>query len=324
MQKEATSCKLEPFSNQMYDSAMLIKQNLVPPSKYALKSPDTMSPLGICVHNTANDAPAKNEIAFMVSNPAQTSYHFAVDDIEVWQGLPVNRHGWHAGDGKREGNLRYIGVEICYSRSGGERFDKAEENAAELIAQLLQDHNMDIKNVKKHQDFSGKYCPARTLDLGWDRFLNKIKSKMGGEMPEKTITVNQSDWDRLLKASTLGDKLISGLGEKGNIADKNEGEVERLVNEFNRTKQDKQNAQDEVKKVRQEMNEFPQKLADAELQGFNRGYQKGLSENPGTVTPVEPSKPTYPNPDPDKLYIERVIANESGVVVGYEYSVLGG
>ena len=34
---------------------------------------------------------------------------------------------------------------------------------------------MHFCKVKKHQDWSGKYCPHRTLDLGWKRFLNKIE-----------------------------------------------------------------------------------------------------------------------------------------------------
>ena len=76
---------------------MQIKQNLVPNSKYSIKSPYSMDPVGICVHNTANDASAKNEIAYMVSNNNQTSFHIAVDDIEAWQGLPLDRNGWHAG-----------------------------------------------------------------------------------------------------------------------------------------------------------------------------------------------------------------------------------
>src|SRR5690606_16316442 len=57
-----------------------------------------------------------------------------------------------------------------------------EDNAAALIAQLLKERGWGVDRVKKHQDFSGKYCPHRTLDLGWDRFINKIKSKMGGSV----------------------------------------------------------------------------------------------------------------------------------------------
>ena len=33
-----------------------------------------------------------------------------------------------------------------------------------------------IEKVKKHQDFSNKYCPHRTLDKGWNGFIQMIKS----------------------------------------------------------------------------------------------------------------------------------------------------
>ena len=48
--------------------------------KYALKCPYEMNPTRIVVHNTANDASARNEIEFMQSNNKQTSFHYAVDD----------------------------------------------------------------------------------------------------------------------------------------------------------------------------------------------------------------------------------------------------
>ena len=51
-------------------------------------------------HNTANDATARNEISYMTNNDYETSFHYAVDDKEIVQGLPENRNGWHASDGK--------------------------------------------------------------------------------------------------------------------------------------------------------------------------------------------------------------------------------
>lgn len=158
---------------------MEIRTDQVPMDKYMLKCPYTMEPKYIVVHNTANDASAANEIAYMKRNDKSTSFHFAVDDKEAVQGIPVNRNAWHAGDGiNGEGNRRGIAVEICYSKSGGEKFYKSENNAAELIAKLMSDYNIDIKNIKKHQDFDGKYCPHRTLDLGWDRFLQKVSQNL--------------------------------------------------------------------------------------------------------------------------------------------------
>lgn len=40
-----------------------IKENLVPKDKYAIKCPYTRTPTRVVIHNTANDAPAANEIS---------------------------------------------------------------------------------------------------------------------------------------------------------------------------------------------------------------------------------------------------------------------
>lgn len=163
---------------------MEIKQNLVDKSKYNIKCPYSMQAEFIVVHNTANDASAKNEVAYMVRNDNTTSFHFAVDDKEVWQGIPLDRNAWHAGDGRNgKGNRKGIGIEICYSKSGGSKFSAAEKNAVKLIAQLLKERNWGVDKVKTHKDMSQKYCPHRTLDLGWDRFVNMIKTELGEATP---------------------------------------------------------------------------------------------------------------------------------------------
>ena len=144
--------------------ALEIVQMLCPSSKYSIKCPYKMTAQYITVHNTASDASAKNEISYMISNNNQVSYHYAVDDNRAVQGIPLDRNAWHAGDGNGKGNRASIGIEICYSKSGGARFIQAEKNAAYLIATLLKQRGWGIDRVKKHQDWSGKYCPHRTLD----------------------------------------------------------------------------------------------------------------------------------------------------------------
>lgn len=47
------------------------------------------------------------------------SFHFAVDEREAVQILPLAIHGWHAGDGRGPGNTESIGVEICRSQCRG-------------------------------------------------------------------------------------------------------------------------------------------------------------------------------------------------------------
>lgn len=155
---------------------MEIIKNLVDPSMYHIKCPYEMTPEFYVVHNTANDAPAVNEIAYMRRNDLYVSFHYAIDDVCVVQGIPENRNAYHAGDGAYgDGNRCGIGIEICYSASGGERFLQAERNAAEFIANGLYARGWTISRVKKHQDFDGKYCPHRTLDMGWQRFLDMVQ-----------------------------------------------------------------------------------------------------------------------------------------------------
>lgn len=158
---------------------MTIIKNLVPKDRYYLKCPYPMEAEFYVVHNTANDAPAANEIAYMVRNDYETSFHYAIDDKYVVQGLPEDRNGWHAGDGGNgDGNRKGIGIEICYSLSGGTKFVAAEKLAAQFIAEKLKERGWGIDKVKKHQDFDGKYCPHRTLDTGWQRFLDMIQAEL--------------------------------------------------------------------------------------------------------------------------------------------------
>ena len=158
---------------------MEIIKNLVPQSKYDIKCPFEMTPEFYVVHNTANDAPAENEIAYMIRNDNKVSFHYAIDNEKIVQGIPENRNAYHAGDGRNgDGNRKGIAIEICYSHSGGERFVAAEKLAAKFIAQGLKEKGWDIDRVKKHEDFDGKSCPHRTLDMGWQRFLDMIAAEL--------------------------------------------------------------------------------------------------------------------------------------------------
>lgn len=260
---------------------MNIRQAIVPSSKYAIKCPNAMSPIGICVHNTANDAAASGEISYMTSNASQTSFHIAVDDIEAVQGIAFTRNAWHAGDGANgEGNRKYIGIEICYSKSGGPKFDKAETNAIELIAQLLKERGWGIAQLKKHQDFSGKYCPHRTLDLGWDRFVNRVKLQLGG-----------SDMaSNMYRGLDLNDNASMKIAVD-KLMDEREGKLikkevaEKATTDALSTQQESFN-----KKLKEEL-ESQQKSFDQQLKdGKNQSYDQGFKAGKATV----PTAPTSP------------------------------
>jgi N-acetylmuramoyl-L-alanine amidase CwlA len=225
----------------------ITKVNL-PQAKYYLKCPFAMDADGITMHNTANDASAMAEISYMQGNGYEVSFHYAVDDTRAVQGLPLNRNGWHAGDGgKGKGNRNTIGIEICYSKSGGDSFTKAEKNAAELVARILKSKGWGINKVGKHQDYwQGtyyKYCPHRTLDLGWQRFLNMVQAelnKLNGTstvQPPKAETKPATSTAKPLTDGKVGDtvKVVDALyadstGSGRSTASRGkQGKIKRIV-----------------------------------------------------------------------------------------------
>lgn len=158
---------------------MKIVKQLIPKTRYWIKSPYEMNPTRVVIHNTANDATARNEGAYMVRNNNYVSFHWAVDNMEAVQFIPHNRNAWCSGDGTYgKGNREGIHIEICYSKSGGAKFAQAEKNGATLAAMILLENKWKTDRLTKHQDYNGKYCPHRTLDLGWKRFVNLVEAEM--------------------------------------------------------------------------------------------------------------------------------------------------
>ena len=180
-----------------------------------------MTPEFIVVHNTANDASAANEVAYMISNNNQVSFHYAVDDKEIVQGIPENRNAWHAGDGTNgRGNRKGLSIEICYSKSGGQRFIEAEKLAAKFIAYKLKEKGWGINRVKKHQDFSGKYCPHRTLDMGWQRFLGMVQNELDKLKGGATVVAEKnvpSSWAKEAWEWAKKEGLLDGTRPKDGL-----------------------------------------------------------------------------------------------------------
>ena len=185
-------------------------------SKYNIKCPRYRNPKGIVVHNTYNDAPAANEVAYMQRRTDKVSFHAAIDDKEVVEGLPFERSCYASGDGENgDGNRNYLQFEICYSLSGGDKYKQAEENAVWYIAHVMNDYNFPMNELKKHQDFSGKYCPHRILEeKRWESFVDRVRwcreqlknEKVVDESTsvESVVKSNGETWYQVVVGSYLG------------------------------------------------------------------------------------------------------------------------
>ena len=150
-----------------------------PENRLKAPGPFRNGPGFVTVHNTAEPFSALDERRRVkLRRDSRVSFHFAADENRIVQLLPLDRHGWHAGDGDGDGNLRSIGVEICRSafRHGGDRlYRRAEENAVLLAAALLSALRLPVEALRTHCDWSGKYCPHRILEAdAWPEFRRRV------------------------------------------------------------------------------------------------------------------------------------------------------
>lgn len=200
---------------------MQLTRLMVPQSKWNIKCPFSMVADGIVVHNTANKASAMAEISYMVGNNNQVSYHYAIDDYRIVQGVEENRNTWNAGDGTYgKGNRNKISIEICYSTGDLEQFKKAELLTAKFIAYKLKEKGWGIDRVSKHQDYSGKNCPHKTLELGWERFLNLIRAELGQlqePIPAQQPFIPSNSANYTVKINTADLNVRDGAGVNNKI-----------------------------------------------------------------------------------------------------------
>lgn len=130
----------------------------------------------VVIHETdnfENGVGASNHATYLKNNnDSPTSWHYTVDDYEIYHHIPDNEIAHHAGD--KEGNTYGIGIELCVNKDGN--FDKTFDIGAKLVAYLLKSYGLDIDAIKTHHDFTGKDCPNKILKTKrLEEFKNKVK-----------------------------------------------------------------------------------------------------------------------------------------------------
>lgn len=143
-------------------------------------------PQFVTIHNTGNYAPsagAKNHANYLYNgSDGIASWHYSVDDTDIYQSLPDNVQGCHAGSAA---NTQSIGIEICLNNKDG--FPAACRSAALLTAGLLTRYGLGADAVKQHFDWTGKDCPYEIRrgqwGVTWEQFLDWVREAMAPAPP---------------------------------------------------------------------------------------------------------------------------------------------
>jgi N-acetylmuramoyl-L-alanine amidase len=167
----------------------------------------------ITIHNTGNPrSTARAERNWLVSaqNSRQASYHIVIDDKETIECLPLNEVAWHAGDGRGNGNMRSIGIEICESGD----YAKTLDRSVELVAKMLRERSWGVDRLRRHFDWSRKICPRLMYDngtwKGWHDFMSKVENELNP-------LADLSHWAKDAWLWAIKEGLIDGKDPKGTI-----------------------------------------------------------------------------------------------------------
>jgi len=154
----------------------------------------------IVIHDTGNPnkgADAEAHFNYFNSGNKNSSADFFVDD---WQILQVNDYNkyytWHCGDGNGKygiTNANSIGIEICINSDGN--YNKAVENAINLVKYLKKELNLPHSSVVRHYDASRKNCPATMSANNWQLWNEFYEKTLMPLPPVELTTVNDIVWE---------------------------------------------------------------------------------------------------------------------------------
>ena len=173
----------------------------------------------ITIHNTGNPkagANAKAHARYLKGCTTKTSWHYTVDDKDVYQHLPDDECAYHTGDGfgLTSGNRRSIGIEICMNEDGD--LLKATDNAAKLVRYLMDKHNIPVENIVQHNKWSGKNCPQMIREgkpYSWEMFISKVRPiEEEKEMKKYTNIDEVPEWYRGAIQKMIDGGILAGTG----------------------------------------------------------------------------------------------------------------
>lgn len=169
--------------------------------------------LYITVHETDNTSKGAGAINHgkYINNGSSTTWHYSVDDTNIVKHFDESIQCWHCGDGRGNGNLNSIGVEMCVNSDSD--FNKTILNTVDLIKYLMNKFNIPIENVVPHNKWSGKNCPRNILagkPTNWAGFKHLIATNSNDRVDSETLYrvqigaySNRSNAERLVKELKL-------------------------------------------------------------------------------------------------------------------------
>lgn len=173
----------------------MIVQKLLTKNRYSRVGKPLNKMFGVVVHYVGvNGQRPEDTVAYFESlkngtNQVYASAHYVIGtDGNGVQCIPDTEVAYHCGAKEyREGiverlsaypNYTTVGIEMCHNANGFT--EETLDTTAKLVAQILVQNDLEITDVYRHYDITGKMCPKFFVDdeSQWNAFKNRIKGYM--------------------------------------------------------------------------------------------------------------------------------------------------
>lgn len=147
----------------------------------------------IVVHYVGATGSALQNVKYFNRTTLNASAHFFVghesEGGAIYQSVDPIHRAWHCGATSYKHphcrNSNSIGIELCCHKDpyGNWYFDDATINSAiKFIKEVLAYYNLNVDNVLRHYDVTGKICPAPLInDFSWLLFKSRLEESYMGE-----------------------------------------------------------------------------------------------------------------------------------------------
>lgn len=170
-------------------AAPIITVDFLEVNEYSRPGTELSEIKNIFVHYTANPKTSAKQNRSYFSNLAEThersaSAHFIIGYTgEIIQCIPMDEQAY-AVIGRNEDS---ISIECCYIQKDGQFTQETYDSLIKLLAWLMQEYELESKDILRHYDCGGKRCPLYYVDHedAWIKLLKDVDAYIESfETPE--------------------------------------------------------------------------------------------------------------------------------------------
>lgn len=155
---------------------------------------------GVVIHNDAGSMTAEQYVNWLANKTVQGLEagfaHYYIDRFTIARVEDTYNGAWHTAN--YDGNMNYIGYEVCQSMSASDAdFLANEQMVFKQVAEDLKYYNLPVNRdtVRLHREFSSTSCPHRSWALHGqsvnavkDYFISQILKYYNGTATNPTPT----------------------------------------------------------------------------------------------------------------------------------------